>query len=56
MRIEHKSWSEMLLKGPYRIRYLLEGRTGRGGEGVTAHGHRNFVFPNQESKEVRYSF
>ena len=28
---------------------------GRGG-GVTAHGHKNFVFPNQESKEVRYSF
>ena len=29
---------------------------GRGGGGVTAHGHKNFVFPNQESKEVRYSF
>ena len=23
MRIEHKSWSEMLFKGPYRIRKVL---------------------------------
>lgn len=44
------------IERPISHKVLARGSYWEGEGGVTAHGHKNFVFPNQESKEVRYSF